>query len=1223
MVQTDEIVVPNCPDCGSNMTLRTARRGQNAGGRFWGCTTYPKCRGTRPQETAPTTEPGADEATVSPGRSDEPRLWIDRTLQRPGWSCRYSNAGAALRSVPNPNPATGACWIAVRSLPEVDIAGPQIVGHLLRKLIQRGTRPPIHPDAEGQLLILTGLLDHAQPTRIPGDLALEIPRALQPRPGAGTPPTVPLEDEREIEFDSDEEGLFFDWMRANTPGLAPWIIPQAPLDTLAGTDVGSTRRIDFLLSAPEMPTIAIEIDGSQHDESRTDDGERDKILRDLGYDVHRIPVSELRLGSGSALESLRRKLLLAPAGADVDYLQLGPQQLHRFALALGDLVNLGALRGDALRIEVTDDLNLGIDAYLPYLDLLAALACLWDPAAISDAIDLEVNGVARSLVRNGAVYEEAPSTRPQCDRSVRVRLECLRTPMHALVASSPGPEVVVRSAHIPVRVDDPMFEGIARPRLAAGAEETHAALRGILRAIFAKGEFREGQAEAITELIAGRDCAVLLPTGAGKSLIYQLAGLALPGRTVVIDPLIALMEDQIAGLAAIGVDRVASFSQFQTRMGFAGASLQKTASGEALFIFVAPERFQRPSFRDSIRQLAQTTPINLAVVDEAHCVSEWGHDFRTAYLKFGDVLRNVCRDVTGQPPPIVALTGTASRAVLRDTLLELGIERAGENSVIRPATLDRSELRFDVVRCEPQEALAALVGMVRTMPTRLGIPYTDAFRDRGADTTSGIVFVPHVNGDYGVREVAEALSSALGVRVAMYAGSAPRGFAPDQWEHLKRQNAADFMENRVPLLVSTKAFGMGIDKSNVRYVVHFGIPSSIEAYYQEAGRAGRDRSTAQCGLLLVEYDEARADRLLQERGDLEGMRDAVARMPRSAADDITRQLFFHLNAFGGIDQELTTLGQVLEELGDLAERHRVEVPFRNDEDGRERALHRLAVLGAVRDYVIEGQRFLVDVQATTAADVVNSLIAYIRRYNRSLAASHEEATAELRTQSPKDAILAAGQRLIAFVYETVERSRRRSLREMWLAARQSGADGDRVLRERVLSYLTEGELAPRLEALLDRDRFAFPDWIAALGAIEGDDEVGELRGTTARLLGSYPDHPGLLYARAWSEALDPRGDLNELVTNLRASLESARDKYQASEHEIQELVDTVLREARSLSPAVETALVAAAIEASIESDEASRLLATAFDRPSADPGMRVLAFTKRLRLALQALERTT
>jgi ATP-dependent DNA helicase RecQ len=1094
----------------------------------------------------------------------------------------------------------------------------RVVG-LCRKLLQRGAAPPIDPRSEVALLARLGLAHELEASPLPGDLSQRLRRpprveALAGVIGQGAPE---LRTDARLEFDSEEEEAVMNLLEA-VVGVeaARWCVPQGSLDALTGSGGALGRRVDFLIAPPWTDSFVLEIDGSQHKSAKAVDDGRDEELAAAGVDVQRVPAEAVRHKERFWLDELRISAGSREPESDDRAVDLvyGPAQVHRFAIAVLEAVSAGFVSGDRWVIEVQDDLDLLDEVVAPYFGLLAAVDRLWAGTVAPDEILLGVNGRWQLFLRVGVSYESAAavSDRPM----VSLHLESGRSAIEELPQTEDVPAVVVRSAFLPVTLSDPVFEGPKRGAVQAKGEGIEEALLFLLRSIFAKESFREGQLEALFEVVEGRDCAVLLPTGAGKSLVYQLAGLCLPGRTLIVDPLVSLMEDQVEGLAANGIDRVVLISAYEVAQGRREELLDRISSGEALFAFVSPERLQQQGFRTALRALAQTSPINLAVVDEAHCVSEWGHDFRTAYLNVGRVLRGVCRDAHDAPPPLLALTGTASRAVLRDVLIELGIERNSERAVVRPQTFDRQELRYTVQRVEPSEAVAAVTGFLRGLPSKFGVPATDFFRARDERTFSGLVFCPNVNGPAGVVEVADALRGVLGAAPPVYAGSTvPRGFGGD-WESTKRRNAAAFKRNETPVLVSTKAFGMGIDKPNIRYVLHFGIPGSIEGYYQEVGRGGRDRGRAECALFLVEYDEGRARALLDDESDLEDARDGHQAITWAESDDISRQLFFHLNSFSGIDEEAAVLDDILKELGELSRRRTIELPMGSDKSARERALHRLVVLGVVRDYLVEWGRkeFVVEIAGVDSDDVADHLLGYVGRNQPGRVETIAEAAAPCRLLGPSEAAEGCGRILIEFVYDTVERSRRRSLREMWLAARESGSDANATFRQRILDYLSEGDISPTLEQLVDAPHFRYADWQNELSKLLGADEARELRGNAARLLASYPDHPGMLLARGFSELADDRGNLAELVSSLEASLGSATSRYGAEAPEIEGLVEWLLSEANGRRrPRARTAVVSVALQADPARSVAARELQGALEEPGhADPGLLVLSLADTL-----------
>ena len=344
-----------------------------------------------------------------------------------------------------------------------------------------------------------------------------------------------------------------------------------------------------------------------------------------------------------------------------------------------------------------------------------------------------------------------------------------------------------------------------------------AALEALTR-YFGYDSFRPGQQGIVEALLAGRDVLGVMPTGAGKSVCYQIPAALSPGMTLVISPLISLMRDQVDALNDLGLP--AAFINTTQTPDEQAMVFAQAAAGQIKLLYVAPERLETGRFRD----FAARTPISLIAVDEAHCVSQWGQDFRSSYLGIGDFIAGL-----PQRPPVGAFTATATERVRRDIVGLLGLR----NPAVTVTGFDRPNLYFDVVKLETKYKAAWVARYVADHPDESGIVYC------------------------ATRKTTEALTDTLnqmGHPAVAYHG----GMSPDAREVAQR----DFITDKVPVVVATNAFGMGIDKSNVRYVIHHNLPESIEAYYQEAGRAGRDGEPSRCTLLWNESDIVTRRRLL-------------------------------------------------------------------------------------------------------------------------------------------------------------------------------------------------------------------------------------------------------------------------------------------------------------------------------------------------------------------------
>lgn len=327
--------------------------------------------------------------------------------------------------------------------------------------------------------------------------------------------------------------------------------------------------------------------------------------------------------------------------------------------------------------------------------------------------------------------------------------------------------------------------------------------------------FRPAQRDIVAAVMGGQDCLVVMPTGGGKSLCYQLPAIARPGVTLVISPLIALMKDQVDQLQARGLR--ATFINSSLTAGEQFGRMQAMIAGEYDLVYVVPERLRNPRFVEAAREAHLT----LLAVDEAHCISQWGHDFRPDYARLGRFRERLGR------PPTIALTATATEEVRQDILAQLELK----SPRIFITGFARENLHYEVTTVSSfKQKDAALVRFLNDQPG------------------SGIVYA---SSRKRTEEVAETIVRETGRRAVAYHA----GMAPDD----RRKAQDEFMSGRSPIVVATTAFGMGIDKADVRFVVHYNLPGTLEGYYQEAGRAGRDGQPASCRLLY-----SHGDRRIQE-----------------------------------------------------------------------------------------------------------------------------------------------------------------------------------------------------------------------------------------------------------------------------------------------------------------------------------------------------------------------
>src|SRR5689334_13616269 len=408
------------------------------------------------------------------------------------------------------------------------------------------------------------------------------------------------------------------------------------------------------------------------------------------------------------------------------------------------------------------------------------------------------------------------------------------------------------------------IDNVALPGLGPPPPEPVARSRapeGALHELFGFASFRPGQREAVEAARAARDVLVVMPTGSGKSLCYQLPALMRADLTVVVSPLVSLMQDQVEAIERIAPGHVGLINGQQDAARNRKV-LARAVAGQLRLLYVAPERFSSPGFLERIRDAR----IGLFVVDEAHCVSQWGHDFRPDYFRLADAARWLGAEA------ILASTATATPQVAADIVSRLGLREP-----VHVATgFDRPNLTFSVVDCPNKEAVGRRIVAALSEP----------------DALPAIVYA-------GTRSECDRLSDRLGyelgVEVVAYHAGLPRDVRAD----VQRR----FMNGEAPVVVATNAFGMGVDKPDVRTVCHESVPSSIEAYYQEAGRAGRDGLPARCLLFATGRDKGLHVFFIERAAVPEDLLKRIGRTVSSAAEGDPARYHLELAALARGEEE--------------------------------------------------------------------------------------------------------------------------------------------------------------------------------------------------------------------------------------------------------------------------------------------------------------------------------
>jgi ATP-dependent DNA helicase RecQ len=715
-----------------------------------------------------------------------------------------------------------------------------------------------------------------------------------------------------------------------------------------------------------------------------------------------------------------------------------------------------------------------------------------------------------------AIFGEVGSLDILIDVSVRTRPRDIRAndplPVHHLHGMVPMYEIRTAYRRLPEA-----FIDWPAPRPVPDVDKIEAPLRYFLQTLFRRPDFLEKQLDVMKRAMLRKDVLGLLPTGGGKSLTFQLPTLLSPGVTLVIAPLKSLIDDQLDNLHRAGINRVAGIHSGYTKHRKEQA-IREIVSGYPRFVYIAPERLHIKSFREDLRASPIARSLAFSVVDEAHCVSEWGHDFRPSYLSVAHQARALFVTDAGVPP-IIALTATASNTVLTDIIRELQFVREDREAVVSVTTFDRSELQFVPITGRPDTKRKDLEQAIHHIAEVLGCDGPDLLEDH---ERAGIVFCRYVNGEFGVTGVSTHLQSLHewgDGRVQIYSGSKPKkwhGTLP--WEDHKRKVQRAFKDKEFPVLVATSSFGMGIDKENVRYTIHYGIPHSLEALAQEAGRAGRDRKPAACAVVYTDETLDDDANYLAPNLSTEEARERAKALSRREQGDASRVMFLLGTSYPGVDAETATLAETFGNIRDRWDQHGVGTgeaatlvlkrPYRDPASGQfDKALYRLTALGVVEDYTINYAARLVEVETRhiTPDDMDRNLRAFVRRYGAEEAVADALATARQQEESP-DPYAHLLRAICIHAYSVIEASRREALRNVVDALHSCNGDG-KALAQRLNEFLSNNTFTARV-AEITRDTERGP-WFNLLEEAHNLDLAIQLVNAADRELESNPTHAGL------------------------------------------------------------------------------------------------------------------
>ncbi|MEK4715753.1 RecQ family ATP-dependent DNA helicase [Sporosarcina sp. FSL K6-5500] len=739
------------------------------------------------------------------------------------------------------------------------------------------------------------------------------------------------------------------------------------------SDAFHNQQVDFYI--PLLKTV-IEVDGSGHQDrvQKELDKERNKLFERNAIRVIRISTDEIRSKSYESFKVEFRKVYQDHKVAINLYsraLKVSHKQIETQVL----LTSIA--RVQVLVLELLDRGVISLDDRIWRFNILAKDAERYLTLALKDLEEwfghvAALLNIPISLPKIQVNVFEKVTDFPFHQKQINIDFDLFKRWDDTVVQ---GNVYVIRTdfyddaSYFTMKINEPIIYKI-------GVKSHRIHLEFISNNLFGYPKFKKGQIEIIVNSLNGEDTIGLLPTGGGKSLTYQICTLLQPAISFVVAPIKSLMLDQIRGMKNKHHITHAAFINSDLSPEETDRTLRHFTAGRYFFIIISPERFQQQKFRNELSLINRTKAVAIATIDEVHCISEWGHDFRTSYLALANTIRRFTPSAR-----FLALTATASSKVLKDIMTELKIE---SHNVLTISNFKREELTFDIQsvtkKTRPQE-LFELLGTSSLLSE--------------SDVGPTIVFTPVVNGENGCYELSHSISKNTKLKTGFYSGSKPKKFVVPNYNNYKEKIQESFMDDEINVLVSTKAFGMGVDKSNIQRTIHYGMPNSLESFYQEAGRAGRGGEKSKCFILYCPdvLDEKEIGDIFGTNTDLNKLKGYQNRMK----GDLGTSLFFLKNSLMDIQAEADELFEFYQKSFMIGE-DMTDISCFNEQEmqKKERFIYRLALIGVVEDWTIDWgkRRIEVELNDWTEQSVIATLERHIQKYDYSFTLDSKESTSD-------------------------------------------------------------------------------------------------------------------------------------------------------------------------------------------------------------------------------------